>query len=311
MPVVCLPDAEAERLAGELPDDIRVVRWDGGEDEPDGLREVEFLVPLPDWFARDHPELILARLPRLQVIQTVSAGVDYILPLVPHGVTLCDARGVHGGAVSEWVLAAVLASLHELPRFVQARAEGDWRHDVITDELAGKRVLLIGAGDLGEHTARRLKPFDTDIVRSARQARDTDDGRVHGRDELADLLPDADIVVLLVPKTAETVGLVDAAFLARMPDGALLVNAARGPVVDTDALLEELTSGRLRAALDVTDPEPPPPGHPLWTAPNLLLTPHVAGNVPGFPRRAFALVREQILRYAGGLELANVVRGDY
>ncbi len=231
-----------------------------------------------------------------------------MLALVPQGVTLCDARGVHGGAVAEWVLAATLAAVRDLPRYVRAQqTDHAWEHDGDTDELAGKRVLIVGAGDLGEQTARRLQGFDVEIVMAARSARDG----VHSQDELPELLPHADIVVLLVPLTPETTGLVDSRFLARLPDGALVVNAARGPVVDTDALLAELSSGRLRAAFDVTDPEPLPADHPLWTAPNFLLTPHVAGNVRGFRRRAYTLVREQIERYVAGQELINVVTGNY
>ena len=308
MPVVCLPDAHAVQLVGALPDNVTVVVWDGGPDAPPRLDETEFWAPLPDLPGREDPAGIVARLPALRVIQTVSAGVDSMLPLVPPGVSLCDARGVHGGAVAEWVLTAILASLRDIPRYVRAQqTDHSWDTAGATDELAGKRVLIVGAGDLGAQTARRLQGFDTHVVLSARSARDG----VHGQDELPDLLPHADIVVLLVPLTPETAGLVDARFLALLPDGALVVNAARGPVVDTDALLAELTSGRLRAAFDVTDPEPLPPGHPLWTAPNLLLTPHVAGNVRGFPRRAYTLVREQIERYAAGAELINVVSGDY
>ena len=177
----------------------------------------------------------------------------------------------------------------------------------MTDELAGKRVLIVGAGDVGQQLARRLSACDAEPEFVARTAR----AGVHAIDELPDLLPDFDVVVLIVPKTSETVGLVDAAFLARMRDGALLVNAARGPVVDTDALLAELTSGRLRAAVDVVDPEPLPPGHPLWDAPNLLLTPHVAGSVLGFPARAERLIADQLRRFDRGEPLLNIVAGEY
>jgi phosphoglycerate dehydrogenase-like enzyme len=165
----------------------------------------------------------------------------------------------------------------------------------------------VGAGDLGQNVATRLRAFGATPVLVARRARDG----VHAVGELPGLLPGADIVVLVIPLTPETTGLVDSAFLAALPDGALLVNAARGPVVVTDALVAELTSGRLHAALDVTDPEPPPDDHPLWTAPNLLLTPHVGGNVRGFPRRAYQLVRDQILRYTAGETLLNVVQDGY
>jgi phosphoglycerate dehydrogenase-like enzyme len=155
--------------------------------------------------------------------------------------------------------------------------------------------------------ARRLRAFDVEPTMVARTAREG----VHAVAELPDLLPHADVVVLVVPLTSETARMVDATFLGAMPNGSLLVNAARGPIVDTDALLAELQAGRLFAALDVTDPEPLPPDHALWDAPNLLLTPHVGGSVRGFPRRAYVLVREQILRFAAGQPMVNVVKGEY
>ncbi len=189
------------------------------------------------------------------------------------------------------------------------RPSGDWsyRRHAPTDELAGKRVLIIGAGAIGAALAARLTPFEVELTMVARTARDG----VYGVADLPDLLPHADVVVLLVPLTAQTTGLVDAAFLARMPDGALLVNGARGPVVDTDALTAELASGRLGAAVDVTDPEPLPADHPLWTMPNFLLTPHVAGSVRGLLPRAYALVGAQLRRYLAGEPLENQVRDGY
>jgi phosphoglycerate dehydrogenase-like enzyme len=303
MSVICLPDTDAVRLVGDLPGGVDVVTWDGAGAPPAG---VEFWVPtymLADAARRD---AALAAMPTLRVIQLVSAGAEVWVGHVPPGVLLCDGRGVHGGSTAEWVLTAILAVVREFPQFVRDQETRRWA-PTTTDELAGKHVLVVGAGDLGENVATRLRAFGASSVLVARRARDG----VHAVGELPGLLPDADIVVLVVPLTPETTGLVDSAFLAAMRDGALLVNAARGAVVVTDALVAELSSGRLRAALDVTDPEPPPEDHPLWTAPNLLLTPHVGGNVRGFPRRAYQLVRDQILRYAAGEPLLNVVRDGY
>jgi phosphoglycerate dehydrogenase-like enzyme len=254
---------------------------------------------------------MLARMPNVRLIQSLSAGVDHLAGRIPAGVTLCDARGVHGAPVAEWILAVILASLRQLPHFVHAQARHEWADQQSAAELAGKRVLIVGAGDLGEQAARRLLAFDAEPTLVGRHAR-TDAGTVvHGTTELPSLLPDAEIVLVVVPLTDETERMVDASFLAAMPDGALLVNAARGRVLDTDALLTELRSGRLHAALDVTEPEPLPPDHPLWEAPNLLLTPHIAGTVSGFPARAYALVREQLGRVARGEPLANVVSDQY
>src|SRR6185437_8418394 len=273
---------------------------------PEHAAEVVFWVPPFLHADVASAKAAVAEMPRLQVIQTQSAGVDVILPAVPDGVQLCDARGVHGSSTSEWALTAILSVLREFPRFERARASRHWDYG-ITDELAGQRVLIVGAGDVGQQLARRLRACDAEPVFVARTGRDG----VHGLAELPELLPSADVVVLIVPQTSETVGMVDAAFLARMRDGALLVNAARGPVVDTAALLAELQSGRLRAAVDVTDPEPLPSEHPLWQAPNLLLTPHVAGSVLGLPERFARLLVAQLRRFEAGEPLQNVVTGQY
>ncbi|MFL6163007.1 MAG: 2-hydroxyacid dehydrogenase [Jatrophihabitantaceae bacterium] len=280
--------------------------WNDIHQLPAGAAEIEFWVPPP--FIRDPQAAAaaVAKLTSLRVVQTHSAGVDAVLTWLPEQIQLCDARGVHGSATAEWALTAILSVLREFPRFERARQQRRWE-DAVTDELAGKRVLIVGAGDVGQQLARRLSACDAEPVFAARTARPG----VHGVAELPELLPRADVVVLLVPQTSQTLGLVDRDFLRRMPDGALLVNAARGGVVHTDALLAELQSGRLRAALDVTDPEPLPADHPLWHAPNLLLTPHVGGAVLGLIERFVALLAEQVSRYERGEPLANQVHGEY
>ena len=297
---VFVAHAEGIPLMGDLPTTVRV---ESGPDPTVSAAEVEFWVPP---FLATAPMEIIARLPRLKVVQLLSAGVDAWLGRLPEGVILCDARGVHSSSTSEWAVAAVLAYLRDFPYFARAQARGEWAYRP-TDELASKRVLIVGAGAIGEATAARLAPFEVEVTRVARHPREG----VHGVDELPALLPDADVVIVIVPLTAETVRLVDAKFLAAMRDGALFVNAARGPVVDTEALTAELATGRIGAALDVTAPEPLPAGHPLWTMPNLLLTPHVAASVGGMLRRAYALVGAQVRRYAAGEPLDNVVHADY
>jgi phosphoglycerate dehydrogenase-like enzyme len=302
---VLLPAGPAFELPGAPLPDAVLLRWDGRGELPEGADLVRFWTPV--MLAR--PEVVdraLAGLPKLEVVQLTTAGADAFIGRLSEHVTLCDGRGVHGSSTSEWVAAGLLAAVRQIPRFVLAQDRGEWAYTG-TGELAGRRVLVVGAGDVGEQIARRLTPFDVEVTLVARTARPG----VYGVDELPDLLPAHDVVVLVVPLTEQTRGLVDAAFLARMPDGAILVNAARGPVVDTDALTAELAAGRLSAVLDVTDPEPLPAGHPLWTVPGLLLTPHVAGSVSGFPARAMRLVRDQLERYLAGKPLENVVTGGY
>jgi phosphoglycerate dehydrogenase-like enzyme len=298
-----IPETGGVELVGAVPDGVRLEVFDGPEfpSDPAGVR---FWVP--PFLATHEVTATAAKLPDLEVIQLMTAGAEVWVDRVPAGVTLCDARGVHDSSTSEWVLAAVLASVRGFVEFGRAQAEHRWAYSR-TDELAGKRVLIVGAGSVGSAVSRRLAPFDVDITSVARRARPG----VHPVGALPDLLPDADIVVLIVPLTPATRGMVDADFLRRMRDGALLVNAARGPVVDTDALTAELASGRLRAAVDVTEPEPLPADHPLWDVPGLLLTPHVGGSVPGLRRRAFGLVGEQLRRYAEGRALENVVSDGY
>jgi phosphoglycerate dehydrogenase-like enzyme len=244
----------------------------------------------------------LESLPRLQLVQLLSAGAEKFIGRLPDGVVLCNARGAHTPATAEWAVMATLAAQRGLPFFVREHDAGRWSFTTHRS-VVGARVLVVGAGDIGRTIGRMLAGFDVELTYVARTARDD----VRAITELPELLPHADVVILIVPVTPETTGMVDAAFLAAMPDGALLVNAARGVVVDTDALVAELTAGRLRAALDVTDPEPLPEGHPLWTAPGLLLTPHVGGAVPGTDDRAAAAVTDQIARVLAGEPLVNVV----
>ncbi|HET6212876.1 MAG TPA: 2-hydroxyacid dehydrogenase [Micromonosporaceae bacterium] len=274
---------------------------------PSDPATVEFWAP--PFLARGDVVALVEKMPALRVVQLLTAGADAWVGRLRDGVLLCDARGVHSSYTSEWVAAVVLAYLREIPGFVLAQARREWAYAAYapTDELAGKRVLVVGAGAIGTAVAARLAPFETVLTMVARRARPG----VRGVDELDLLLPYADVVVLAVPLTPATRGLVDAAFLARLPDGALVVNAARGPVVDTAALAAELATGRLSAALDVVDPEPLPADHPLWTMPNLLLTPHVAGSVRSLMPKAYGLVRAQLVRYLAGEPLENVVVDGY
>ena len=300
---VLVPDDLGVAALSDL-DGVRAVRYQPGEPLPADAARAEVLVPR--FLAGADVRGVLAELPALRLVQLLSAGAEAFVGKLPDGVALSTARGAHGGSTAEWALAAILAVYRELPGFERARLERRWDFHG-TDTLQGKRVLVVGAGDLGEQVRRRVEPFDASVTLVGTRARDG----VRGVAELPALLPEHDVVVLVVPLTSRTAGMVDAAFLAAMPDGALLVNAARGPVVDTDALLAELRTGRLRAALDVTDPEPLPADHPLWTAPGLLLTPHVAGSCTGHWERAWAVARAEIARFVAGQPLHNLVEGEY
>ena len=303
-PLVWLPfDPE---LLDPPPSGLRyeVVVPSDADDVPASIDEVEVYVP-PYRFSELDSALI-PRMSSLRLVQTMTAGVEHVRPHVPEGVLLCNGRGIHDTSTAELAMTLMLASLRGVPGFVRAQLAGVWAHGTRLS-LADSTVLIVGYGAIGEALERRLAGFEVDVVRVARTARDG----VHGYDELPALLPEADVVVLVVPLTDLTRGLVDAAFLARMRDGALLVNVARGAVVDTDALVAELRAGRLCAALDVTDPEPLPHGHPLWGCPNLLVTPHVGGASTAMEPRAYRLVRDQLARFASGEPLANVMSGDY
>ena len=299
-----VPTKEIASALASLPDvTVGVAAPDGGP-LPPGADEVEFYVPP---FFPDLPAITaMAQLPRLRVVQVQTAGVERLLPYVPAGVTLCNARGVHDASTAEWVVAVTLAALRDLPYFAAEQAAHRWSYR-FTDSLADKSVLIVGYGSIGGAVERRLAGFEVTVRRVARRPRDG----VAAVSELPELLPGADVVILLAPVTPQTIGMVDARFLACMKDGALLVNAARGPLVVTDALTGELRRGRLRAAVDVTDPEPLPPGHPWWGLPNVLITPHVAASTSVQMTRMLAFLRAQADRFTRGDELVNVVSGPY
>ncbi|MDT5092537.1 MAG: hypothetical protein QOH60_1900 [Mycobacterium sp.] len=245
-----------------------------------------------------------AELPDLRLVQTLNAGYDQWLPLLPDGVMLSNGRGAHGGSSAEWVVAALLDIYRNLAFFREEQSKGVWSQTG-TDTLIGKRVVVLGAGDLAVNLAARLEPFETEVTLVGRHARPG----VVAISDVDELLPTADAVVAMLPNDESTHQLIDAGFLAKLPDHAVVVNVGRGGAVDTDALLAELTCGRLRAALDVTEPEPLPPGHPLWSAPGLLLTPHVAGTTTGAWERAWKVALEQIKVFADGGRPPNVVAG--
>lgn len=301
MSLVWLPQEEwATELAIDASLDVEV--WRPPFPMPNDPRNVTFYVP--QYLGAVDSLTAMRSMVNLEVVQTLTAGTDDVLPHVPDHAALCNAAGVHDASTAELAVGLTIAALRGIPEFVQAQASGSWRHRYRTS-LADRSVMVIGSGGVGSAIAARLAPFEVRVTRVARNAR----AGVVSLGEARKLLPKTDIVILAVPLTADTAHLVDDDFLAALPDGSLVVNVARGPVIDTDALVRHLRQGRLHAALDVTDPEPLPQEHPLWSAPNILITPHVGGDTTAFEPRAKRLLNEQLRRYAHGQPLANVVRG--
>lgn len=307
MAIAWLPYASAaeaaERLGG-IPDGVEVDCFIGDGHWPDSIGAVEFFV-IPYLKGAE----MLARVPEmtnLKVIQTLTAGVENFQPHVPGSVTLCNAAGVHDASTAELAIALALASGRHLDDFARNMSTGQWRTDFGT-AIADQRVLIIGYGNIGAAIERRLAGFEVaSVTRVARRAR-TSPVAVHPIEQLADLLPAADVVFVIAPHTPQTDQLIGAAELALLPDHALVVNVARGRLVDTDALVEATASGRIRAALDVTDPEPLPPEHPLWRTPGVLISPHVGGASSAFWPRADRLVAAQLKRFATGDGLENTI----
>ncbi|SDX59041.1 Phosphoglycerate dehydrogenase [Amycolatopsis xylanica] len=298
---VLVPDDDGLTALSELPG-VHAVRYKWGQPLPREAVQAEVLIP----GAHRATDELFDQLPNLRLIQLLSAGAEDWIGTVPDGVLLSTCRGAHGGSTAEWVIAALLSLYRELPLYTADQAVGRWQRRT-SDTLQGKRILIVGAGDLGQQLRRRIEPFDTKVSMVGLSARDG----VHAVSELRGLLGSHDVVVLMVPLTSRTRGMADAGFFAAMQDGAILVNAARGAVVNTDALVEELKLERIRAVLDVTDPEPLPEGHPLWTSPGAIVYPHIGGAVHGTRKRSYAVVAAEIARYAGGELPHNLVHGEY
>ncbi|WP_022889546.1 2-hydroxyacid dehydrogenase [Agromyces italicus] len=302
--LVTVPGAtlrDAVLALGPLPDGVEVAVW--ALDSPPPAEHLDIVVP-PYMGAADRLGALADVTTRL--VQSQSIGYDDIADALPPGHVFANAASVHEPSTAELTLALVLAAQRGIPDFVRAAGEGRWA-PARYESLADRRVIVVGYGGVGRAIEARLEPFEVEITRVAGRARDDERGRIHGVDELPALLPEAEIVIVGVPLNDATTGLVDADFLAALPDGALVVNIARGKVADTEAVLAEASSGRLRFALDVTDPEPLPDGHPLFALPNVLVSPHVGGASTAMIPRMARLLREQIERMLRGDEPANVV----
>ncbi|MGW4444798.1 2-hydroxyacid dehydrogenase [Streptomyces sp. NPDC004682] len=300
---VLLPWPDLDRGHGAWPEGVRVHVWDGVT--PGSEPDAETLARVGLWvmpYAVPDAVRLLPELSNLKAVQSLSAGVEKLLPLLPPGVDLHNGRGLHDASTAEHALGLILAAQRDLPQWVADQTAGRWEPH-FTRSLADARVTIVGYGSIGAALEQRLLACEAQVTRVARRARPKQG--VHPVSELPELLRTTDIVVLVLPETPETEGLLGAKELAALPDGALVVNVGRGRTLDTDALLAETARGRLRAALDVTDPEPLPAGHPLRHAPGVLITPHVGGGSAAFRPRAERLIVEQVRRFAAGLPLLN------
>ncbi|MFV0459604.1 MAG: 2-hydroxyacid dehydrogenase [Actinomycetales bacterium] len=309
LPIVTLPERSLIEALSQGADGVELRYWDvAGEPDFAGVERIH-LVVLP---YLNPPQALarLAQMPAVRAVQTLTAGYDGLIEQLPDGVALCNAAGVHDASTAELAVGLMLAGQRGIGDAAREQVAGEWNH-ITRPSLADRRVLVVGVGGVGTAIAARLEPFEVTITRVGTRAR-ADDlsgrfGDVHGIDELPALLPDHDIVALAVPLSASTRGLFGAELLAAMADDALLVSVARGPVVDTDALTAEVGSGRLRAAVDVIDPEPFPADHPLRLMPGFLMTPHVGGDTDAFVPRAERMLAAQVARVAAGEPLANIV----
>ena len=287
---VTVPDEGwLERLA-DLDHCVELSVWDFSTPQPDGRID---LAVSPYRNTTDGIDRMDAS--RLGVLQLQTLGYDGVAEVLPAGITCCNAVGVHEGSTAELAVAMLLASQREIDAFARERHEWNRR---FTASLLDRRIMLLGYGGIGVEVEKRLEGFEAELVRVAGRRREDERGVVHGSTELADLLPTVDAVVVAVPLSEATVGLIDDSFLNALPDGAVVVNVSRGKVADTDAIVRQ--AGRVRYATDVTDPEPLPPDHPLWDVPGVLISPHVGGMSSAMQPRIDAVVRRQITNLLEG-----------
>jgi phosphoglycerate dehydrogenase-like enzyme len=317
---VGIPASISAELFAQFPREVELIPLSDKLDH-----EVEIDVWIPDPY-QTRSQRMVPHLRGVRLVLSLLAGTEWIPGAMGPHVTICNAHGAHNVSTAEWTLTAILAMLKYVPLYLDVQRSGEWKRrmeatayytrisgdqqthfpPVMQEELTGKSVLLVGHGAIGKEIERMLTPFRVELVRVARRARVNPN--VYAIAVLDRLLPQADVVVLILPSTPETRHLIGERQIELMHQGALLVNAARGPIVDTDALVAALNTGRIRAALDVTDPEPLPVGHPLWKCPNLLITPHIGASTTQFAPRSIKTAEDELRRYLAGQPLKNVVQ---
>ena len=301
-----VPSEELREALAPAAGAIRLAVWDF-DGAPAGVDPAEVDAVVLPYTGSPDLRSALPMAPGLKLVQTQTTGYDGVTDLVGPGVGIATASGVHAAATAELAVGLALASLRGIDDAVRNQREGLWRPRRYPG-LADRRVLLVGVGGIGREIKRRLDAFDVLLTRVGSSARDDESGHVHAASELVALAPAHDVVIVITPLTEATQGLIGAEVLAALPDGALVVNVARGPVVDTEALTREVVAGRLRAALDVVDPEPLPAEHPLWRAPGALITPHVGGNSGAFWPRIVRLLERQLHLLGSGADPENLVQ---
>ncbi|QLL25247.1 dihydrofolate reductase [Actinobacteria bacterium IMCC26103] len=285
----------------KIPGGLSHLPTNGVTPDPADLEKITFYVPA---YMNGSAALTpIASMSSLQVIQSPNAGVDDVIPLLPKGVKLCNAAGVHDASTAELAVGLAIASRRGFNSFAQNQSKGVWLH-TSNASLTDSKVAILGHGNIGKTIAQMLGSFEVEVASFSRSG---SDGALT-MENFDRLLPTFDVIILIVPLNDQTRHFINAQRLSAMKDGASLINVARGAIIDTDALVSELSTGRISCALDVTDPEPLPAGHPLWSAPNTIITPHVGGDSKAFEPRGRALVEEQLARFAAGQPLINVVR---
>ena len=286
----------------QIPPSIKTSAVHGEYPEAEVLSKITFYVPPYMGGARALEPI--SKMTSLQVIQSPNAGVDDVLAILPPGVTLCNARGVHDASTAELAIGLTISARRGFATFMSNQHKGLWEH-TRRSALVDSRVGIVGMGSIGSMISQQLQAFNVEVIGFTRTGR-------NASKTMADfdaLLPTLDVVILIVPLTQESHKLMNRTRIDAMKFGATLINVARGAVVDTDALVHALNDGRITAGLDVTDPEPLPQGHPLWSAPNVIITPHVGGDSSAFNPRVRALIESQLERFATGKPLINIMAG--
>ena len=301
---ISFPTQELIDAVGPIPENLKAVLWDLENDPETPLEDIDIAI-LP-YMANPQTLKNVRKAANVKVVQTQTTGFDGMIDLIGDRADINTAAGVHAAATAEMALGLAIASLRGFPQSVRDQQQGRWNPQQWPG-LADRTVGLVGVGGIGEEIRKRLEPFEVNLLRFGSTARTDEHGEVFATSELAARAPEIEVLILIVPLNDSTRHLVDAQLLAKLPDGATVINVARGPVVDTDAIVAEVASGRLNMASDVFDPEPLPAGHPLWQHPNALVIPHNGGNTKAFFPRMVKLLKKQVQAWAAGNDGENLV----